>query len=362
MRILYGIAGDGMGHAVRSRVVIEELIREHDVRIVASGRACEYLAGRFPEAHEIWSLGAGEPAEQRDWETNVPGLAESVTRWPSNVRELYRAAEAFDPHAVITDCESFVALFAIRHSLPLVSIDHIHAIDRCRHDPGLLWGHEAELWHSRDLVGAKVPNASHYIITTFFYPLLLEPRTTLVPPILRPEILEARSEPGEHVLAYLPPGQESLAAGLAQLGARCRIHGLQREPHEDDVVDGALTYRGVSEDAFIDDLRTARAVVAYGAFTLLSEAVYLGKPTLVVPSEGHFGHLLNALYLQKLGYGRYEPELTPAAFEAFLERLPAYAEALAGYRQNGNAAALETIHRVLAETAARKRRTTSARR
>jgi uncharacterized protein (TIGR00661 family) len=354
VRILYGIAGDGLGHAVRSRVVIEALLREHDVRIVASGHAHEYLAGRFPEADELWSLGSGEAAERGDWETNVPSLAEAVTRWPRDVRDLYATAEAFRPHAVITDCESFVALFAIRHSLPLISIDHIHAIDRCRHDPGLLRGHEAELWRSRNLVGAKVPNATHYVITTFFYPLLLEPRTTLVPPILRPEILEASPEVGDHVLAYLPPGQEPLAAALLATGIPCRIHGL-RQSLQEDVVEGSATYRSPSEPTFIDDLRTARAVVAYGAFTLLSEAIYLGKPAFVVPSRGHFGHLLNALYLQKLGYGTYAEELTPAAFEAFLDQLPAYRAAVAGYSQDGNIAALETIDRVLTEAAGRNR-------
>ena len=43
MKILYGVAGEGMGHATRSRVVLDELVKEHEVRIVTSGRACEHL-------------------------------------------------------------------------------------------------------------------------------------------------------------------------------------------------------------------------------------------------------------------------------------------------------------------------------
>ena len=43
-------------------------------------------------------------------------------------------------------------------------------------------------------------------------------------------------------------------------------------------------YRPFSEAGFIEDLRTAR-VIAGGNFTLLSEAVYLGKPTLA-PAVG----------------------------------------------------------------------------
>ncbi|HZY04720.1 MAG TPA: glycosyltransferase family protein, partial [Anaeromyxobacteraceae bacterium] len=42
MRILYGVVGEGMGHALRSRVVLDELTREHQVQVVVSGRAHDY--------------------------------------------------------------------------------------------------------------------------------------------------------------------------------------------------------------------------------------------------------------------------------------------------------------------------------
>lgn len=40
MRILYGVVGEGMGHATRSRVVIEHLLAAgHRLHVVVSGRA-----------------------------------------------------------------------------------------------------------------------------------------------------------------------------------------------------------------------------------------------------------------------------------------------------------------------------------
>ena len=39
MRVLYGVNGEGMGHATRSRVVIDDLLERHDVRVMASQAA-----------------------------------------------------------------------------------------------------------------------------------------------------------------------------------------------------------------------------------------------------------------------------------------------------------------------------------
>ena len=57
MKILYGVTGEGMGHAIRSRVVLEHLVaNEHDVEIIASGRAVDFLTKRFEDVNRIHGL------------------------------------------------------------------------------------------------------------------------------------------------------------------------------------------------------------------------------------------------------------------------------------------------------------------
>src|SRR5579872_7544628 len=57
MRILYGVVGEGMGHATRSKVVCEHLAeRGHQVKIVVSGRAHSLLAKSFDDVVEIRGL------------------------------------------------------------------------------------------------------------------------------------------------------------------------------------------------------------------------------------------------------------------------------------------------------------------
>jgi len=90
VRILYGVVGEGMGHATRSRVVLEELVRDHEVHIVVSGRAREYLARHFANVHRIWGLsisyGGNRVQNFRTVLQNVKGV---VSGWPANVRTYF---------------------------------------------------------------------------------------------------------------------------------------------------------------------------------------------------------------------------------------------------------------------------------
>ena len=48
MKILYGVVGEGMGHATRSSVVLEHLLsRGHEIKVVVSGKAHHFLKTRF---------------------------------------------------------------------------------------------------------------------------------------------------------------------------------------------------------------------------------------------------------------------------------------------------------------------------
>src|SRR5207302_11440002 len=53
-KILYGVTGEGLGHAMRSRVIAAHLRAQgHEVKLVASGRAHGYLARHFDDVQAI---------------------------------------------------------------------------------------------------------------------------------------------------------------------------------------------------------------------------------------------------------------------------------------------------------------------
>ncbi len=361
MRILYGVVGEGMGHATRSGVVLDHLTKSHDVQVVVSGRAYDYLVARANEhlsVRKIWGYSiVYEDNEVASFRTLLANLKGAVKGWPENVRAYFELADRFEPDVVISDFESWSYLFAKNRDIPVVSVDNIQMVNRCTHAPAILAGHENELRIAKAVIKPKVAGAFHYLITTFFYPPVRKKRTTLHPPILRPEIVAAglaaaRDDAGEHLLVYqTSTSNEALPEILARSGRECRIYGLRRDLRE-DVVEGDLRYRPFSEAGFIDDLRTARGVIAGGGFTLMGEAVYLHRPMLAVPVRKQFEQVLNARYLEAEGYGLYADELSDERLGEFMDRLPEFQRRLASYQQDGNRDLLDKLDEVLAAAAA----------
>ncbi len=329
MRILYGVVGEGMGHAVRSRAIIERLLERHDVEVMASGRARAYLAETV-EVRDVWGLTlAYDDNAVRRWATVAQNLSGAMSGWPRNVRACMRTAEDFAPEVVVTDFESLSHLYGRLHGIPVISLDNIQAIDRLEHAPEIVAGHQADYRVAQGIVRMKVPGCAAYLITSFFTAPARRPDTALVPPILRPEIWAAAPEPGGHLLVYsTAEGGPDLAPALGPSGVECRVYGVRRTITEEQV-EGALRYRPFSEDGFIEDLRTARGVITAGGFTLMSECVGLRRPVLSVPVTGQFEQVMNARYLERMGYGLARPVLTAAAVGEFLERLDEFTAALA---------------------------------
>jgi uncharacterized protein (TIGR00661 family) len=159
-----------------------------------------------------------------------------------------------------------------------------------------------------------------------------QPRTTLLPPILRPEIMAARREPGDHVLVYqTSSSNQRLVPALKKLPHKFRVYGMGRQG-----VEGNVLLCPFSEQSFVEDLRTARAVIAGGGFTVLSEAVSLRVPVLSVPIERQYEQELNARYIEHLGYGIWSRTLELDVVEQFLRRLDEFSQALAHYQRCDN--------------------------
>ena len=355
MRVLYGVVGEGMGHAIRSQVVIDHLLAEgHEIEIMASSRAADHLGQRFKGVNKIhgFHMIADENRIKRGM-TVWSNVIEGTASLPSNIAAYYDLLERFEPEVVISDFESWTYLYGKNHRIPVISIDNMQIINRCDHADEILADEMTNYLVTKTFVKTKLPFCDHYLITTFFYPPVDKKNTSLHPPILRPEILEASPSDGGHLLVYqTKSGYEELEKALAGTGMECRIYGMRRDLQE-EVVEGNLRYRPFSGSGFIEDLASAQAVIAGAGFTLMGEAVYLRKPMLAIPLAGQFEQILNGRYLRHEGFGdTAEGVVDSEVLDRFVGQLPRYRESLSSYSQNGNRQLLDALDHELDKAAA----------
>ena len=375
MRILYGVAGEGLGHAIRSQAVLEHLTASgHEVAVMASGKAHAVLAARFANVHRIQGLFL---AYDRDRMSVGRTLLGNALQFVSAVRhnvgvsrqlaaggggQALRALPpvsdeppvplsrhtAFEPDIVLTDFESWSLAYAHISGIPVVSIDNLQVIHRCKHPHDIVKGQRKSFEMTKAVVKAKLPGADHYVVTSFFPAEVRKKRTTVVPPVLRGAVAAARPSRGDHLLVYRSGGDDDRYVETLRAFPEFefRIYG-DRRSQQGPVREDHLHWRPFSDEGFVADLASARAVIGGGGFTLMSEAIYLGKPMLSLPIEDHFEQNMNARWLERLGYGLKAERLRKRDVRELLSRADDLADGLRQHRQFGNADAFEAIESLI---------------
>jgi uncharacterized protein (TIGR00661 family) len=346
MNILYGVPGEGMGHATRSKVIIDFLLNEkHNVIVVSSSRAFKFLDQVFPgRVIEIRGFHfAYRNAQVSKTGTFLLNLKSAAGNFVHNFRKKLLVEKTFSPDLVISDFESFSWLFAKQHRLPIISIDNMQVMDRCKLNIPVS-NERSNYRLARRIVHAKVPACDHYLISSFFDAEVKKKNTAIVPAIIRQQIIDAKVSDVGHVLMYQTSSNLStVQQTLVQLpGERFIVYGMNRDAREKNVI-----YRSFSEAGFIEDLASSKAVIANGGFSFISEAVYLKKPVYSFPLQNQFEQYMNAAYIQKLGYGRHFDDLDPDKLKAFIYDLQVFKTNLATYRQRGNEVLFSKLNELL---------------
>jgi uncharacterized protein (TIGR00661 family) len=336
MKILYGVPGEGMGHATRSKVVIDYLISKgHEIKIVASDRAFKFLDKSFPGcAIEIKGFHfAYKNAEVSKSGTLMLILKSAAKNLAFNKTQKHLLEQNFKPELVISDFESFSFVYAKLHKLPIISIDNMQVMDRCKLDIKINKEERTNYLLAKGIVKFKVPRCRHYFITSFFDAAIKKANTTLVPPIIRKEIQDVKATKGNHIIMYQTSSTlKTVKETLHQFpNEQFLVYGMNK-----DEQDKNITFKPFSESGFIQDLASAKAVIANGGFSFISEAVYLKKPVYSFPINKQFEQWMNAAYIDKLAYGKNCNSLNANDLKFFLNNLPNYTKELASYEQSGN--------------------------
>ncbi|MGI9175071.1 MAG: glycosyltransferase family protein [Rhodothermales bacterium] len=351
-KIVYSLSGQGRGHTSRVIAVSDELRKAgHEVVFCCGGTAREILEA---EGERVLPV----PALRQAMHGNAIHLTQTfLCNWrtvlssPLIVAELATLFSEERADLLITDFEAFSPHAARRIGLPVLSFNHQQVVTETVYDLPASYRFNAAF--TGTVIRFIAPrDPQHVLLSSFFFPPLKHPgRTTLVAPIIRPDVQAITPKHEDPVLVYYnqTQGAGAVLDVLRQVDARFIVYNFDPPPNPEAYPN--LTFKAPCLDGFLRDLARSRAVICTAGFTLISEALFLGKPLLVVPNRGIFEQTLNALFLQREGLGEavIGRPVTLRDIATFLGRSAAYRARMVGRDTCGNKAALACIERVLSE-------------
>ena len=331
--VFYCVCGEGMGHAIRTGVIVDKIKDDYDVYLFSSDRAYEYLNSKFDN---VYKIGGFNTVYINNKVNNLRTLSNALKRNPTNMKvgyeKLYKKARELRPDVIVTDFEIYATVVSKLLNIPLISLDNIHMMTQTKIDYPK--NHYAEMIKAKGVVKTYVVKPKVHILTSFFYPKIRPGKNAvLYPPIIREDILKLEPTEGEHVVVYQTSRESvKLVERLKSLkDEKFIVYGFNKNE-----VDENLTYKEFNEDVFYDDLASSKAVICNGGFTFITEAICLKKPIYSVPAIGNFEQTLNGFYVQKLGYGEYHEVMSAERVKEFLTRLPKYSERLKKVKKTNN--------------------------
>jgi uncharacterized protein (TIGR00661 family) len=339
--ILYGVNGEGAGHSTRAKEVISHLQRAgHKVHVVSFDRGLANLRKDF-DVTEIYGWSITYVNNQVRYRRTIARNLLGARRTATSISRLKQLVDDRQIQLVITDFEPLSCHVGHRKNLPIISIDNQHFLTNT--DVACPKHFRADTAAAKLVIRFMIPRADAYLATSFFAAKITKPKTFLFPPILRESILKARPRDGKHVLVYVTSPAPELAKLLASVRCPFIAYGFGRAGQN-----GNILFKKPSLEGFFADLTGARAIIANAGFSLVTEALHLGKPYLAVPVEHQFEQIFNAYWLERLGYGAYWEDLNKERVESFLYNLPDYREKLADYPRQGNDALFAKLDSLIA--------------
>ena len=274
MKIVYGVAGEGRGHASRSAALWPFLSRTMDLSLWCPESIASFIREKCPSVSIdlIPGIHFSLQGHSVDYLGSIKKNIPLIFRFNELTDQMARKMKDEGVRGVISDFEPFTAVAAWKAGLPLLNLNH----------PAVVRRYFSLL---PDAVSAKVvasvmtPPAQKNLICSFY--------DGDVGPILRDEIRRASPERGDYILVYVKDSsREEVKAKLSAF------------PEQD------FRYFPDKHSDFITALAGCSGVIAPAGHQLLSESLFLRKPVLAIPQKGQYEQRLNARMLKASGWGR----------------------------------------------------------
>lgn len=332
---VFAVQGEGRGHLTQAIATYELLTaRGHDIKAVLIGSSSRREIPSFvKERIKAPIITYQSPNFVTDKENKSIKIGKSVLfnllRWKvykKSIVTIKEVLQQYQPDVVINFYEPLIGLgsfFKPMHA-NIISIAHqfIYLHPEFRFPKG---GNQSDKLAIKQYTKLTAKGSSR-LIALSFYPLQQQFYKNIIvsPPLLRKEVAEQELYDGNHLLVYL------LNSGYMQDIINWNKTNPQIQVHcftDSATVKGkwqysdTLCFHSLDDKKFLRYMAGAKALVTTAGFETVCEALYMGKPVLMVPVQGHFEQWCNARDGAKAGAGIYADAF---GLDALINYLPTH--------------------------------------
>lgn len=316
MKYIFIVQGEGRGHMTQA-ISLFQILKEngHEISHVIVGKSKRRILPKFfHDQIESPITQLESPNFVTDKNARSVNVFKTLTinlwryrAFLTSINEIDAIVKRENPDVIVNFYDFLGGLYflikkpkvkhiAIAHQLLLNHSDFEFPKGRIYDKSSLLNGNRLATYSAEKILGLS------------FQPMADEPAKKLfvVPPLLREKVKKSTSSEGEHFLVYMvnhgySEEVRSFHAKHPEIPIHC-FWDKKDEPVELKV-DNTLTFHQLDDEKFLNYMATCKGYLTTAGFESVCEAMYLGKPILMVPVEGHYEQACNALDAKKAGAG-----------------------------------------------------------
>lgn len=298
MKFLFIVQGDGRGHMTQALALKRMLERSgHEVAGVLIWKSPlreipHFFLDKIDSKVTTFESPNFAPTAQNRKPELWNSILKVMVHAPTYFKSLTRIKQCFlshQPDVVVNfyDLLGRLVFFRYRIKIPQVCIGHQYLMEHPDFKFPPKKKHEAGMVR---LLSYFTSVRADLILALSLEPLknLSDQRTIIVPPLLREEVLNATPSCEDFILGYmLNPGfsDEVVAWHTDNPNTVAHFFWDRKDVPEVHAVRKNLEFHQINDELFIEMLSRCKGYATTGGFESVCEAMYLGKPVMMVPAH-----------------------------------------------------------------------------
>lgn len=305
LRYIFLVQGEGRGHMTQAIALNEMLIEAgHEVSAVFIGKSKRReIPAYFKNAFECPVHLLRSPNFITDPDNKSIKIGETIfknaLRGPIFLRELLKIKKAVrehKPHVIINFYDILGGFYnlILGSSTKMVAISHQFLADHPDFPfaKGTKWDKRAYL-----LLNTLTGYGSVKRLCLSFRLYAPFKNLVIVPPLLRSETKRVAQTQGDYIHGYMVNdgySEEVIRWHEQHPDVPLYFFWDKRNVQKETVIDDNLTFHTLDDQLFLQKMAASRAYVSTAGFESICEAMYLGKPLMMVPVAGQYEQACNA--------------------------------------------------------------------